>query len=95
MNSASLLMLRVSYLLASFQKTVWKISVILALMVESGKFTLKMRSESGKLPTTGCHLPPKSANFGTLIKNDSNCECMIEYTAQIFAELHLQINNSQ
>ena len=33
---------------------------------ESEKFTLKIRSESGKLFTNGCHLPPKSTNFGTL-----------------------------
>ena len=34
--------------------------------LESGKFTLKITSESGKLFTIGCHLPPKSAHFGTL-----------------------------
>ena len=33
---------------------------------ESGKFTLKITCESGKLFTTGCRLPPKSTNFGTL-----------------------------
>ena len=33
---------------------------------ESEKFTLKIRSESGKLFTIGCHFPPKSTNFGTL-----------------------------
>ena len=32
----------------------------------SEKFTLKIRSESGKLFTIGCHSPPKSTNFGTL-----------------------------
>ena len=35
--------------------------------VESGKFILKIRSESGKLFTIGCHLPPKSTNFVTLL----------------------------
>ena len=34
---------------------------------ESEKFTLKIRSESGKLFTIGCHFPPKSTNFGTLV----------------------------
>ena len=34
---------------------------------ESGKFTLKITCESGKLFTTGCRLPPKSTNFGTLV----------------------------
>ena len=34
--------------------------------VESMKFTFKVRSESGKLFTIGCHLPPKSTNFETL-----------------------------
>ena len=34
---------------------------------ESEKFTLKIRSESGKLFTNGCHFPPKSTNFGTLV----------------------------
>ena len=33
---------------------------------ESEKFTLKIRSESGKLFTNGCHFAPKSTNFGTL-----------------------------
>ena len=33
---------------------------------ESGKFTLKITCESGKLFTTGCRLPSKSTNFGTL-----------------------------
>ena len=33
---------------------------------ESGKFTLKITCESGKLFTTGCCLPPKSRNSGTL-----------------------------
>ena len=33
---------------------------------ESGKFTLKIRSESGKLLTNGRPLPPKLTNFGTL-----------------------------
>ena len=33
---------------------------------ESGKFALKITCESGKLFTTGCCLPPKSTNFGTL-----------------------------
>ena len=33
---------------------------------ESGKFTLKIRSESEKLFTNGCHFPPKTTNFGTL-----------------------------
>ena len=37
---------------------------------ESEKFTLKIRSESGKLFTNGCHFPPKSANFGTLQKKN-------------------------
>ena len=32
---------------------------------ESEKFTLKIRSESGKLFTIGCHFPPKSTNFET------------------------------
>ena len=32
----------------------------------SEKFTLKIRSESRKLFTNGCHFPPKSTNFGTL-----------------------------
>ena len=36
------------------------------LSAESEKFTLKIRSESGKLFTIGCHFPPKSTNFGTL-----------------------------
>ena len=35
-------------------------------LFESGKFTLKMTCESGKLVTTGCHLPPKSTKFGIL-----------------------------
>ena len=34
---------------------------------ESGKFTLKSRSESGKLSTIGCHFPPKATNFGTML----------------------------
>ena len=34
---------------------------------ESEKFTLKIRSESGTLFTIGCHFPPKSTNFGTLV----------------------------
>ena len=33
---------------------------------ESEKFTLKIRSESGKLFALGCQFPPKSTNFGTL-----------------------------
>ena len=33
---------------------------------ESEKFTLKIRSESVKLFTIGCHFPLKSTNFGTL-----------------------------
>ena len=32
---------------------------------ESEKFTLKIRSERGKLFTIGYHFPPKSTNFGT------------------------------
>ena len=42
---------------------------------KSEKFTLKIRSESGKLFTNGCHFPPKSTNFGTLRfvnKNSTN-----------------------
>ena len=35
---------------------------------ESAKFTLKIRSESGKLFTIGCHFPSKSSNFGTLVE---------------------------
>ena len=34
---------------------------------ESGKFTFKSRSESGKLSTVGCHFPPKATNVGTLV----------------------------
>ena len=34
--------------------------------VESGKSTLKIRSESGKLLTIGCRFPAKLTNFGTL-----------------------------
>ena len=34
--------------------------------VESGKLILKIRSESGKLSTIGCHFPLKSTNFWTL-----------------------------
>ena len=34
---------------------------------ESEKFTLKIRSESGKLFTIGCHFQPKLTNFGTMI----------------------------
>ena len=41
-------------------------SLYVKTSVESGKFTFKVRSESGKLSTIGCHLPPKSTNFGTL-----------------------------
>ena len=37
---------------------------------ESGKFTLKITCESGKLFTTECRLPPKSTNFGTLLLSD-------------------------
>ena len=33
---------------------------------ESEKFTLKIRSDSGKLFTIGCHFPPKSTNTGLL-----------------------------
>ena len=33
---------------------------------ESEKYILKIRSESGKLFTIGCHFPSKSTNFGTL-----------------------------
>ena len=33
---------------------------------ESGKFTLNITCESGKLFTTGCRPPPKSTNFGAL-----------------------------
>ena len=36
------------------------------LSAESEKFALKIKSESGKLFTIGCHFPPKSTNFGTL-----------------------------
>ena len=36
------------------------------ISVKSGKFTFEVRSESGKLSTIGCHLPPKSTHFGTL-----------------------------
>ena len=35
-------------------------------LFESGKFTLKITCESEILFTTGCRLPPKSTNFGTL-----------------------------
>ena len=38
---------------------------------ESEKFTLKIRSESVKLLTIGCHFPPKSTNFGTLFSRSS------------------------
>ena len=34
--------------------------------VWSVKFAPKIRSENAKLSTTGCHLPPKVVNFGTL-----------------------------
>ena len=34
--------------------------------VWSGKFTPKIRSESGKLSSVGCHFTPKLTNFGTL-----------------------------
>ena len=37
------------------------------ISVKSGKSTFKVRSESGKLSTIGCHLPPKSTHFGTLV----------------------------
>ena len=37
------------------------------ISVKSGKFTFEVRSESGKLSTIGCHLPPKSTHFGTLV----------------------------
>ena len=33
---------------------------------QSEKFNLKIRSESGKLLTIGCHFPLKSTNFGTM-----------------------------
>ena len=33
---------------------------------ESGKFSLKITCESVKLFNTGCRVPPKSSNFGTL-----------------------------
>ena len=33
---------------------------------ESGKFTLKAVSESGKVLIIGCRLPPKSTHFGML-----------------------------
>ena len=36
---------------------------------ESEKFSLKIKSESGKLFTIGCHFPPKSTNFGTLFQH--------------------------
>ena len=38
---------------------------------ESGKFTLNITCEGGKLFTTGCRLPPKSTNFGTLALFDT------------------------
>ena len=34
---------------------------------ESGKFSVKITCESGKSFTTGCRLPPKSRNSGTLL----------------------------
>ena len=34
--------------------------------VDSGKMIYKVRRESGKLSTIGCHFPPKSTNFGTM-----------------------------
>ena len=34
---------------------------------ESEKLTLKIESENGILFTIGCHFPPKSINFGTLL----------------------------
>ena len=43
---------------------------------ESGKFTLKSRSESEKLSTIGRHFPPKVTNFGTL----PTFEKVVEYT---------------
>ena len=48
-----------------FVGDVWQ-SLISKRLVKSKKFTLKIRSESGKLCTTGCHFPPKLTNFGTL-----------------------------
>ena len=41
---------------------------------ESSKFTLKIRSESGKLFIIGCHFPPKSTNFGTLSAKSNNTQ---------------------
>ena len=35
--------------------------------VWSVKFTPKIRTESGKLSSIGCHFPPKLTNFGTLL----------------------------
>ena len=66
-----------------------KISVILVLMVSSGKFTLKMRSESGKLSTAGCHLPPKSANFWDsapqrMIRTGFSVLCMLSWKSSLF-----------
>ena len=34
---------------------------------KSDKFTLTIKSVSGKLSTVGCHFPLKSTNFGTLV----------------------------
>ena len=34
--------------------------------VLSVKFPPKIKSESGKLSTIGCHIPPKLTNFGML-----------------------------
>ena len=49
---------------------------------ESGKFTLKSRSESGKLSTIGCHFPPKATNFGTLWPGTKNNTTNREYSAR-------------
>ena len=40
------------------------------LSAESEKFTLKIRSESGKLFTIGRHFPPTSTNFGHCYRDD-------------------------
>ena len=48
---------------------------------KSGKFTFNVRSDSGILSTNGCHLSPKSANFGTLttvVTGEVSLHCISE-----------------
>ena len=56
---------------------------------ESEKFTLKIRSESGKLFTNGCHFPPKSTNFGTLLSSLYRNIAFIDKRWRMFSKMFM------